>query len=79
MEIGYHPVWFGVLVVVVIEIGLVTPPVGLNIFVIRTQLPDIPLESIYMGILPFLAASFLLIVLLMLFPGLALWLPEVLY
>ncbi len=79
MSIGYDPVWFGVLVVVVIEIGLVTPPVGLNIFVIRAQLPDIPLGSIYKGILPFLGAGFVLIAMLLIFPWLALWLPGVLY
>jgi len=79
VEIGYDPVWFGVLVVAVVEIGLVTPPVGLNIFVIRAQLPDIPIMSIYQGILPFLFAGLGLIALLMIFPGLALWLPGVLY
>ena len=79
LELGYDPIWFGVLVVVVIEIGLVTPPVGLNIFVIRAQLPDVPLGAIYQGILPFLVASAVLIALLMIFPSLALWLPGVIY
>ncbi len=79
LELGYDPVWFGVLLVVVIEIGLVTPPVGLNIFVIRSQVPEIPLSSIYAGILPFLAAAFVLVVLMLAVPELALWLPGVLY
>lgn len=79
IQLGYDPVWFGVLLVVVIEIGLVTPPVGLNIFVIHAQVPEIPLSSIYLGILPFLAAAFVLIALLLTVPEMALWLPGVLY
>ena len=79
IELGYDPIWFGVLLVVVIEIGLVTPPVGLNIFVIRSQVPEIPLSSIYAGIMPFLAAAFVLVVLMLAVPELALWLPGVLY
>ena len=76
---GYSAVWFGILLVIVAEIGLITPPVGLNIFVIRAQVPDIPLASIYRGILPFLAAQIIGVGLLIAFPMLALWLPELLY
>jgi tripartite ATP-independent transporter DctM subunit len=76
--IGYDPVWFGILVVVVVEMGLITPPVGMNMFVIRAQLPDIPLATIFRGIGPFLAADAALVGLLLLFPGLALWLPRAL-
>ncbi len=71
-------VWFGIIVVVVVEMGLITPPVGMNMFVIRAQLPEIPLSTIFSGIGPFLAADAALIVLLLIFPGLALWLPRVL-
>lgn len=77
--IGYDGVWFGILVLVAVEVGMITPPVGLNIFVVRAQLPDIKLGDIYRGIVPFLAAHFGLIALLILLPGLALWLPSVLY
>ena len=76
--LGYDPVWFGILVVVVVEMGLITPPVGMNIFVIRAQLPEIPLATMFSGIGPFLAADLALIVLLLLFPSLALWLPRAL-
>jgi tripartite ATP-independent transporter DctM subunit len=76
--LGYDPVWFGILVVVVVEMGLITPPVGMNIFVIRAQLPEIPLATMFSGIGPFLAADMVLIGLLLLFPGLALWLPRAL-
>ena len=77
--LGYDPVWYGILMVVVVEVGLITPPVGLNIFVIRAQLPDIALGTVFRGIVPFLAADAALIALLLLFPQLALWLPGILY
>jgi C4-dicarboxylate transporter, DctM subunit len=79
LTLGYDGVWFGILVLVAVEVGMITPPVGLNIFVIRAQMPDIALADVYRGIVPFLAAHFALIALLFLFPGLALWLPSVLY
>jgi tripartite ATP-independent transporter DctM subunit len=79
IQIGFDPVWYGVLMVLVVEIGLITPPVGLNLFVIRSQLPDVPLATIIRGAFPFLAADFILVLLLLLFPPIALWLPKVLY
>ena len=77
--LGYDSVWYGILMVVVVEIGLITPPVGLNIFVIRAQLPDIELVTVFKGIAPFLVADVVLIALLLLFPQIALWLPSVLF
>ena len=71
--------WFGIISLIVVEVGLITPPVGLNIFVIRAQLPDVPLGTIFRGIVPFLAADAALIALLLLFPQIALWLPNLLY
>jgi len=76
---GYDPVWFGVLVVVVVEMGLIHPPVGMNLFVIQAQVPDIPILSIYKGTLPFLVSPIVLIVLLLSFPDIALYLPRMLY
>ena len=76
---GYDPAWFAIIVVIVVEVGLIHPPIGMNLFVIQAQAPDIRTTSIYRGILPFLIAPFVLIVALFLFPKLALWLPEVLY
>jgi C4-dicarboxylate transporter DctM subunit len=76
---GYDGIWFGILVLLVTEVGLITPPVGLNIFVIRGQLPDVSLGAVYRGILPFLWAHAAMVALLMLVPGIALWLPGVLY
>jgi tripartite ATP-independent transporter DctM subunit len=76
---GYDSVWFGILVLIVVEVGLITPPVGLNIFVIRSQVPDVDLGTVYRGILPFLWAHAILIAMLLLWPDTALWLPRVLY
>lgn len=77
--VGFSPVWFGIFLVIVAEIGLITPPVGLNIFVIRSQAPDIPLGAIYRGILPFLLVQLAGVAVLIAIPGLALWLPGWLY
>ena len=79
VKFGYDPVWFSIIVVIVVELGLIHPPVGMNLFVIQAQAPDIKLTSIYRGILPFLVAPFGLIILLFVFPELALWLPRQLY
>ena len=77
--VGYDGIWFGILVLVAVEVGMITPPVGLNIFVIRAQMPDIALKDVYWGIVPFLSAHFVLIAILLLLPGIALWLPGVFY
>jgi C4-dicarboxylate transporter DctM subunit len=76
---GYDPVWFGVIVVIVAEVGLIHPPVGLNLFVIQAHAPDIKITSIYRGIVPFLLAPLILIVLMFWFPQIALWLPKLFY
>ena len=72
----FDPIWFGVLMVIVLEVGLITPPVGLNVFVLKGAAPDVPMTTIFKGILPFLLAALLAIVVLTLFPGLALFLPN---
>jgi tripartite ATP-independent transporter DctM subunit len=77
-SIGYDGVWFGIFVTVMATIGLISPPVGLTVFVIQAQNPDIRASKIYRGTLPFLAADFVLVGLLIAFPSLALWLPSVL-
>lgn len=72
----FDPIWFGVLMVIVLEVGLITPPVGLNVFVLKAAAPTIPLSTIFKGIWPFLAAAILAIILLMVFPSIALLLPS---
>ena len=79
VKFGYDPVWFSIIVVIVVELGLIHPPVGMNLFVIQAQAPDVKLTAIYRGIIPFLIAPFVLIALLLIFPELALWLPKKLY
>ncbi len=76
---GYDPVWFGVMLVVVVELGLIHPPVGMNIFVIQARVPDVPILRVYQGIIPFLVAPMILLALLVAWPQLALWLPNLLY
>jgi C4-dicarboxylate transporter DctM subunit len=79
MKYGYDPIWFAIIVVIMVEVGLIHPPVGMNLFVIQAQAPDVRITAIYRGIIPFLVAPLVLIVLLFIFPGLALWLPKILY
>ena len=76
---GFDPIWFGVLVAVLVELGLITPPVGMNLFIIRAQVRDLPMQQLYRGIVPFLVAPVILIALMFAFPSLALWLPSILY
>ena len=74
--IGYDPIWFGVFVTVMSTVGLISPPVGLTVFVVQSQNPDVPLQKIFRGVLPFLYADCLLLIALVIFPSLALWLPS---
>ena len=73
---GFDLVWFGVVLTIVMEMGLIHPPVGLNIFVIKNVAPDIPLGEVIWGVLPFVGLMLLAVVLLCLAPGIATWLPD---
>ncbi len=77
IELGFDPVWFGIVLVTIIEVGLITPPIGMNLFVIQAS-ADLPLQRIVAGILPFILADVARIAALLLFPALALRLPEML-
>jgi C4-dicarboxylate transporter, DctM subunit len=72
----FDPIWFGVLMVIVLEVGLITPPVGLNVFVLKAAAPNVPLTVIFQGIWPFLLAALLCIFTLALYPQIALFLPS---
>jgi len=76
LKLGLDPIWFGVMIVLVGEMGVITPPVGVNVFVIKGIAPDIPLHHIFKGILPFLVALIVLTILLMIFPHIATFLPS---
>ena len=73
---GFDLIWFGILVVVMTEISLITPPVGLNVFVLKTVLPDVSLGTVFRGVVPFILADVVRIALILAIPGLALWLPS---
>ena len=76
MHLGYDPVWFGILIVVVVEIGLISPPVGMNLFVLKTLLPSVPTTTVFHGVMPFMLADCVRFALLIAFPMIALWLPS---
>jgi C4-dicarboxylate transporter DctM subunit len=79
VSLGFDPVWFGIIVVVVVEIGLISPPVGMNIFVLRTLLPNIATETVFRGVLPFMVADIVRLGLLVTFPSISLYLPTLLF
>ena len=74
--LGFDPVWLGIFILIVAEIGLITPPIGMNVFVVKSLVTDIPLVRIFAGLLPFGIADLLRLALIILFPGIALLLPE---
>ena len=73
---GFDPIWFGVVLVILIEIGLITPPVGVNLFVLKGLGHDVSMRDIVLGVVPFAAVMLVVLVLLYLVPGIATWLPE---
>lgn len=77
--LGFDLVWFGILVVIVIEISLITPPVGMNVFVLRAVLPDVSTGTIFRGVTPFWVAGTARALLVLVFPGIVLFLPQLLY
>ena len=75
LALGFDPIWFGVIIVLVTEMGVITPPVGINVYVIKGIAEDVPLETIFRGILPFLLALIVAVIILMSFPQIATFLP----
>ena len=74
--LGVDPIWFGIFVVVAIEISLITPPVGLNVFVLKTVIPDVPSTTVFHGVAPFVLMDVVRILLLIWLPWLALVIPS---
>jgi TRAP-type C4-dicarboxylate transport system permease large subunit len=74
--LGYDPIWFGILIVVVVEIGLISPPVGMNLFVLKTLLPGVHQSVVFRGVLPFMLADVVRMALLIAFPAISLYLPS---
>jgi TRAP-type C4-dicarboxylate transport system permease large subunit len=77
--LGYDPIWFGVISVLVVAMGVITPPVGMNVFIIKGVAKDIPLETIFKGIWPFVIALTVCILLIIIFPEIATFLPSLMH
>jgi TRAP-type C4-dicarboxylate transport system permease large subunit len=78
IALGYDPIWFGIIVVKMCEICLITPPIGLNCYVVHAVRPDIPLGDVFRGIFPFFCADVATVGLFLAFPEIILWLPQLL-
>jgi C4-dicarboxylate transporter DctM subunit len=78
-QLGFDPVWFGILIVVIVEIGLISPPVGMNLFVLSSLLPEVPTPTLFRGVIPFVVADIVRLGILIAFPAISLWLPSVLH
>ena len=76
LEAGFDPIWFGVIIVILLETGAITPPVGINVYVIKGIAHDVDLHTIFKGIFPFLTALFLGLIILTIFPDIVLFLPS---
>src|SRR5437763_6836584 len=76
VHLGFDPVWFGIIIVRVVEIGLISPPVGLNMLVLKTLLPEVSTGTIFSGVMPFMWADVVRLAILVAFPAISLWLPS---
>ena len=76
VALGFDPIWFGVIIVLVVEMGVITPPVGINVYIIKGVAPDVPMGRIFKGALAFLVGMVILAMLLLIFPQIATWLPS---
>jgi C4-dicarboxylate transporter DctM subunit len=78
-QLGFDPVWFGILIVVIVEIGLISPPVGMNLFVLSSLLPEVSTPTLFRGVIPFVLADIVRLGILIAFPAISLWLPSALH
>jgi TRAP-type C4-dicarboxylate transport system permease large subunit len=76
VALGFDPIWFGVIIVMTVELGLIHPPVGMNIFVIKSVVEDVKISTIFYGVIPFIITDLIRLVILIAFPIIALWLPS---
>ncbi len=79
VAMGFDPIWFGVIAVIVIEMGMITPPVGLNVFVVKSVARDVPMATIFRGVLPFWFAMLACLMLIVVFPWIALLIPQAMF
>ena len=76
IHLGFDPIWFGVIIVMTVELALITPPVGMNVFVIKSVVEEVKISTIFYGVLPFIITDILRLIILIVFPGIALYLPS---
>ncbi len=76
VKLGFDPIWFGIIIVMTVELGLIHPPVGMNVFVIKSVVKDVSFTTIFKGVLPFVVTDLIRLVILIAFPIIALWLPN---
>jgi tripartite ATP-independent transporter DctM subunit len=76
VQLGFDPIWFGVIIVMTVELGLIHPPVGMNVFVIKSVVKDVSFTTIFKGVIPFVVTDLIRLVILICFPIIALWLPS---
>ncbi len=76
LQLGFDPIWFGVIIVMTVELGLIHPPVGMNVFVIKSVVPELSFTTIFKGVIPFVVTDIVRLVILIAFPMIALWLPS---
>ncbi len=78
-DLGYDPIWFGIIIVLVTQMGVITPPVGINVYVVNGIAQNVPLETIFKGVIPFLIALIVGTGFLVAFPQIVMWLPNLMY
>ena len=76
ISLGYDPIWFGIIVVILVEIAMITPPIGLNVYTIHGLRPNLPLSDVVLGSMPFMCIMIVALALLTAFPDIATWLPS---
>ena len=76
VQLGFDPIWFGIIIVMTVELGLIHPPVGMNVFVIKSVVKDVTFTTIFKGVLPFVLTDIIRLIILIAFPVIALWLPS---
>ena len=76
VSLGFDPIWFGVIIVMTVELGLIHPPVGMNVFVIKSVIKEVTFSTIFKGVIPFVITDLIRLLILIGFPIIALWLPS---
>jgi TRAP-type C4-dicarboxylate transport system permease large subunit len=76
MGLGFDGIWFGVVTVLLMAMGMITPPMGMNVFTLSSLVPDIPMGTIFKGVIPFFFGMILCVIIITFFPQIALWLPN---